>query len=69
MRGLTVRQEQVLRMLADGLCDKQISDQLGLAKDTVKDHAHMVVAKLGARNRTHAVSIAYRMGLIKMEAA
>lgn len=69
MRSLTIRQEQVLRLIAEGMCDKEISQSMGLSPETVRDHAQLMTKVLGAKNRAHAVAIACRMGLIKMEAA
>ncbi|WP_177213071.1 helix-turn-helix domain-containing protein [Celeribacter neptunius] len=51
---LTRRETQVLSMVADGLQNKQIADELSLSEHTVKLHMHNVIAKLKVRNRTEA---------------
>ena len=62
--GLTERQLQVLRLLADGLSNKAIARQLGIAEATVKLHVSAVLKELGARNRTEAVIVAHDRGLL-----
>ena len=62
--ALTARQKEVLKLLATGLLNKEIADQLGIAERTVKFHVSEILAKLGAGNRTEAVAVATRKGLI-----
>ena len=50
--------------MADGLFNREISEHLWLAEETVKTHVHHVLTKLRARSRAHAVAIALRRGLI-----
>jgi NarL family two-component system response regulator LiaR len=50
--------------MADGLFNREISDRLWLAEETVKTHVHHLLTKLGARSRAHAVAIGLRSGLI-----
>jgi len=63
-RILTPREIEVLRMIADGLGNKQIASQLGISDHTVKFHIASVFAKLGAANRAEAVAIGVRRGLL-----
>ena len=63
---LTVRELEVLRLIRDGYRNKQIADQLAIAETTVNFHIKNLVAKLQARDRTHAVTIALRRGLLQM---
>lgn len=62
--NLTERELQVLRLVADGLANKAIAARLGITDHTVKYHLNSVLSKLGAQNRTEAVTIATRLGLI-----
>lgn len=61
---LTRRQRQILQLLADGEATTVAARELGLSEETVKTHTKHVLARLGARNRTHAVAIALRECLI-----
>jgi len=61
---LTNREFQVLRMLANGLGNKEIADQLRMSNHTAKFHVAQILAKLGAASRTEAVMIAIRHGLV-----
>jgi len=63
---LTVREAQVLNLLADGLTNKAIAARLGLSDETVKFHLAAIFGKLGASNRTDAVRIALRRGLVAL---
>lgn len=65
--NLTVRELEVLRLIRDGHRNKQIADDLGIAETTVNFHIKNLVDKLGANDRTHAVTIAIRRGLIRIE--
>jgi len=62
--GLTARELEVLRLLAEGLPNKSIARQLGISEHTVKFHINAVMGKLGAQSRTDAVVRATRRGLI-----
>ncbi|KJL40358.1 response regulator transcription factor [Microbacterium trichothecenolyticum] len=55
---LTERERQVLEGMRAGRSNRQISDELGISLATVKTHVSSVLAKLGARSRSHAVAIA-----------
>ena len=61
---LTRRQLQILQLLANGESTTAASRELGLSEETVKTHTKNVLARLEARNRTHAVAIALRESLI-----
>jgi two-component system, NarL family, response regulator len=61
---LTRRQLQILQLLADGESTTVAARELDLSEETVKTHTKNAVARLGARNRTHAVAIALRESLI-----
>ena len=62
---LTGRETQVLRLLARGLCNKSIAQQLDIGLGTVKAHVRGILAKLEASSRTEVVSIAVQRGLIE----
>jgi DNA-binding NarL/FixJ family response regulator len=61
---LTQRQRQILQLLANGESTTVAARQLDLSEETVKTHTKNALARLGARNRTHAVAIAVRECLI-----
>jgi DNA-binding CsgD family transcriptional regulator len=61
---LTARELQVLRMLADGLGNKEIAGQLNISEHTAKFHVAQILGKLGASSRTEAVAIGMRRGLV-----
>ncbi len=61
---LTQRQRQILQLLANGESTTVAARELDLSEETVKTHIKTAIARLGARNRTHAVSIALRECLI-----
>jgi DNA-binding NarL/FixJ family response regulator len=63
---LTDREMEVLRLIRDGYRNKQIADQLSIAETTVNFHIKNLVEKLGANDRTHAVTIAARRGLLQI---
>lgn len=62
---LTVRELEVLQLLAEGQTNRQIADRLVVTERTVKFHVSSILAKLGAGNRTEAVALANQRGLIK----
>jgi len=63
---LTPRELQVLALLAEGLPNKAIAERLDISDQTVKFHVAAVLGKLGVANRTEAVRVAVRRGLIAM---
>jgi DNA-binding NarL/FixJ family response regulator len=63
---LTARELEVLRLIRDGYRNKQIADRLAIAETTVNFHIKNLLGKLGANDRTHAVTIALRRGLLQI---
>ena len=63
---LTPREVGVLQLLADGLSNKSIAERLAISDQTVKFHVASISSKLGAANRTDAVRLAIRRGLISI---
>ena len=61
---LTPREIEVLRMVAEGLGNKEIAPRLGISDHTVKFHISTIFAKLGVSSRTEAVTVGIRQGLI-----
>ena len=61
---LTVREIEVLREVAAGNPNKVVADHLSISEETVKVHMKSILSKLGANDRTHAVTIAVRRGII-----
>jgi DNA-binding NarL/FixJ family response regulator len=62
---LTKRELEVLELVAEGLTNKEVAKALFIADDTAKKHVQMIIGKLGASDRTHAVMLAARGGLIR----
>ncbi len=62
---LTRRQRQILGRLANGEATTVAARELDLSEETIKTHTKNIMARLGARNRTHAVAIALRESLIE----
>jgi DNA-binding NarL/FixJ family response regulator len=63
---LTAREQEVLRHVARGLANKEIARAIGRSTETVKAHLESIFQKLGARDRTHAVTIALQRGIIHL---
>jgi DNA-binding NarL/FixJ family response regulator len=61
--GLTAREIEVLRLIAQGLSNPEIAKQLFISEATVKTHINNTFAKIGARHRAEAVRYAYRKGI------
>ncbi len=64
--ALTARELDVLHLIRDGFRNKEIADRLAIAETTVNFHIKNLVDKLAAKDRTHAVTIALRRGLLRM---
>lgn len=64
--SLTVREVEVLRLIASGNANKVIADQLSITEETVKGHVKNILSKLGANDRTHAVTIGLKRGIIDL---
>jgi len=67
MTPLSPRQKQVLNEIAKGHPNKGIACSLGVSQQSVKNHVHAILEKLGANNRTQAVVLAMLNGLLKIE--
>jgi DNA-binding NarL/FixJ family response regulator len=65
--NLTEREIDVLRLIASGNSNKLIADQLSLSEATVKGYVTNILSKLGANDRTHAVTIGLRRGIIELD--
>lgn len=63
---LTPREIDVLRLVAAGNANKEIAAQLSVTEETVKSHVRNILAKLGANDRTHAVAIGLKRGIIDL---
>ncbi|UCF60854.1 MAG: response regulator transcription factor [Anaerolineaceae bacterium] len=66
---LSPRELELLQLVAEGLSNKAIGQQLSVSVNTVKYHMKNILQKLGAQNRTEAVMMAIRSGLIKPESS
>ena len=64
--GLSPREGEVLRLVAEGLPNKAIAGRLGISEHTVKFHLNSLLAKLGAQSRAEAVALALRHGLLPL---
>ena len=62
--GLTERELDVLRLLADGETTRGMASALAYSERTIKNIVHDVLVKMNGRNRTHAVALATRQGLV-----
>ena len=64
--GLTAREVEVLRAIAGGNRNRDIAEKLFISEETVKVHVKHVMEKLGASDRTEAVAIGLRRGIIQL---
>jgi DNA-binding NarL/FixJ family response regulator len=64
--SLTTREIDVLHLIAQGNANKMIADHLAVTEDTVKAHVRSILSKLGANDRTHAVTIGLKRGIIDL---
>src|SRR5258706_1270624 len=64
--ALNERGMQVLRLVAQGNSNKRVATELGVTEETIKAHMSSIIAKLDANDRTHAVTIALRRGILEL---
>lgn len=63
---LTEREIAILRLVAIGMANKQVASELGLSEETIKGHLKNIFSKLDVADRTHAVTVAARRGIIEL---
>ena len=63
---LTARELEILKLVAQGKANKEIGELLTLSENTVKNHVKSILAKLNAKDRTHAVTEALKRGLFQL---
>ena len=61
-KALTLRQQKVMRLVAEGMTNKEIANRLNLSEYTIKNHVHRVMKQLDAENRAEAVEIILARG-------
>ena len=64
--NLTDREIDVLQLISSGNANKSVADRLSITEDTVKAHVKSILSKLSANDRTHAVTIAVKRGIIDL---
>jgi DNA-binding NarL/FixJ family response regulator len=64
--GLSEREIDILSLIAAGNSNKLVADRLKIVEDTVKGHVKSILAKLGANDRTHAVTVGLKRGIIAL---
>ncbi|HEV7732201.1 MAG TPA: response regulator transcription factor [Candidatus Binatia bacterium] len=64
--ALTAREIEVLTLIAAGNANKLVADQLSISEETVKGHVKNILSKLGANDRTHAVTLGLKRGIIEL---
>jgi DNA-binding NarL/FixJ family response regulator len=62
---LTPREVEVLRALGEGLSSPEVSQELGITRNTLRTHLHNIMGKLGARSKLEAVLTAIRIGIVE----
>jgi DNA-binding NarL/FixJ family response regulator len=63
---LTTREVEVLTMIAEGNSNKIIADRMFITEHTVKGHVKSILSKLGASDRTHAVTLGLKRGILQL---
>jgi DNA-binding NarL/FixJ family response regulator len=63
---LTEREQQVLRLIANGLSNREISSNLSISESTVENHIHHIYTKLGISNRAQSVAYAFQSRIIAL---
>ena len=66
-QALSKREHQVLQLIADGLENQAIADVLYVSVETVRTHVKSILRKLSSRDRTHAVAVAFRSGVLVVD--
>jgi DNA-binding NarL/FixJ family response regulator len=66
--GLTARESEVLRLVADGYSNGQIAERLFISRKTASVHVSNILSKLGVATRVQAAAAAHRMGLVSSSA-
>jgi len=64
---LTGRENEILKLIADGLSNREIAFVLSISESTVENHIHNLYEKLGIARRTQAVALAYQTGVVLIE--
>jgi DNA-binding NarL/FixJ family response regulator len=64
--ALSAREVEVLRLISGGNANKEVAAQLSITEETVKVHVKSILSKLGANDRTHAVTIGLKRGIIEL---
>lgn len=64
---LTDREEQILRLIADGLTNRGIACNLFISESTVENHIHHIYGKLGISNRARAVAYAFQFRIVLLQ--
>jgi DNA-binding NarL/FixJ family response regulator len=67
--GLTLREREILQLVAEGLSNKEVSQRLGISLKTAENHRHNLMTKLRARNASDLTREAFRLGLMRLEVA
>lgn len=61
---LTQREKEILYWMSEGKTDREIANRLSISERTASNHVNHILAKLGARNRAHAVALGLRLRLV-----
>jgi DNA-binding NarL/FixJ family response regulator len=61
---LTSREQEMLRLVAEGLTNREIGQRLSISEETVKVHVRNIYGRIQARSRAHAVAIGFRRGMV-----
>lgn len=64
--ALTAREIEVLTLISSGKSNKLVADDLSITEETVKGHVKSILSKLGANDRTHAVTLGLKRGIIQL---